>query len=136
MPYGGLLSLTTGFSYRKAQGDRKLKGLQAKLISLQESIEEQLKDVNNLRQEMTKIDTEIASGSGTMANLRDNIRLRKLQRDIAVQAAKMASLNLDEASKARQQFEEKYSKAKEEEEKTTHQVCFYILTDIIYLQNH
>lgn len=50
-----------------------------------------------------------------MANLRDNIRMRKLIRDIAATQAEIDSYDLEAAAKAKRNFEEQYNGKKKYE---------------------
>lgn len=50
-----------------------------------------------------------------MANLRENLRVRKLVKDIAATAEEIATYDMEEAAKARRNFQEKYNVEKEKE---------------------
>jgi len=75
-----------------------------------------------MRVEVENLTAEVASANTILSNLRDNIRLRKINNEITAIDAEMAGLNLDEASRARKQFDEKYPRAKASEEEATRQV--------------
>jgi DNA repair protein RAD50 len=77
-----------------------------------------------MRIEVDNLGAEVSSASTTLSNLKDNIRLRKINHDIAATDAELAGLNLEEASRARQQFDEKYPRAKASEEEATRMVCY------------
>ena len=50
-----------------------------------------------------------------MANIRENLRVRKLIQDIAATQAEIDSYDLEEAAKAKRIFEEKYNVEKQRE---------------------
>jgi DNA repair protein RAD50 len=85
-------------------------------------------DIEKMRVEVENLGAEVSSASTTLSNLKDNIRLRKISHDIAATDAELAGLNLEEASRARQQFDEKYPKAKASEEEATRQVYYSYLS--------
>lgn len=107
--------------YIKDQGPRKLKDCREKVIDHQEAIQQSLADIEKMRVEVETLGTEVSSASTTLSNLKDNIRLRKISHDIAAVDTELGGLDLEEASRARQQFDEKYPRAKASEEEATRQ---------------
>lgn len=75
-----------------------------------------------MREEMEALSREIASAVSSLSTLKSNLRLRKIKRDIEAAQAEIDGLDLEEASKARQQFDEKYARAKEAEELASRKV--------------
>lgn len=65
----------------------------------------------------------MSAAGADLANLRENFRLRKLQREIQETKDVIKSLKLEEASKAKEQFEEKWGKAKAAENEAQARVC-------------
>lgn len=100
------------------------------MVDLGEGIERSKADTLKMREEVETLGQEVSSANSTLSTLKDNIRLRKLKKDIAVTEAEMAALDLEEASKARQQFDEKYTRAKAAEEDTTRKVPNYFHDDL------
>lgn len=93
-----------------------------KLEECAENIEQHDAQVNDLgdqidaiREAISEIDKEINASGASVANLRDNIRARKLAKEIGETQAEIDSYDMEEAAKARRNFEEKYGKAKEKE---------------------
>ncbi|KNZ73056.1 DNA repair protein RAD50 [Termitomyces sp. J132] len=74
-------------------------------------------DIEAARTSIAAIEKEINASGASVANYRDNIRVRKLAKDIIETQAEMDACNMDEAAKAKRNFEEKYPKAKEKENK-------------------
>ena len=64
---------------------------------------------------MAEIDKEINESGASMANLRENIRVRKLVRAIEATQTEIDSFDMEEAAKARRTFKEKYDGEKERE---------------------
>ena len=64
---------------------------------------------------MAEIDKEINESGASMANLRENIRVRKLVRAIEATQTEIDSFDMEEAAKARRTFKEKYDDEKERE---------------------
>lgn len=110
------------FRYIKDQGEQRLKDCRRRVAEHQDGIQQILGEVEKMRAEVETLGTEVSSASTTLSNLKDNIRLRKISNDIAATAAELEGLNLDEASRAREQFDEKYPRAKASEEEATRQV--------------
>ena len=71
--------------------------------------------IDAVREAIREIDKEINASGASVANLRDNIRARKLAKEIGETQAEIDSYDMEEAAKARRNFEEKYGKAKEKE---------------------
>lgn len=61
-----------------------------------------------------------------MANLRDNIRARRLVRQINEVQDEIESHDMEEMAKARRNFEEKYKLAKEKEDNLRVEVGVYV----------
>ena len=81
----------------------------------QAKIHELDRDLEGARQVIARIDKEINESGASVANLRDNIRLRKLIRDIAATQDEIDSHDMDEAAKAKRNFEDQYKVKKAEE---------------------
>ena len=79
----------------------------------------QVKDLSGkidaIREAIREIDKEINASGASVANLRDNIRARKLAKEIGETQAEIDSYDMEEAAKARRNFEKKYGKAKKKE---------------------
>lgn len=68
-----------------------------------------------VRQAISLIEKEINESGASMANLRANIRVRKLQRDIAATEAEISAYDMEEAARAKRIFQEKYQAEKQKE---------------------
>lgn len=92
-----------------------MKDLVAKLEDVQADIEKLTEQLEAVRVVISGIDKEINAGDAFMANLRENLRVRKLRNDIEATQAKIDSYDMEEAAKAKRIFTEKYQKEKERE---------------------
>ena len=84
-------------------------------------------EVERLRTLVQKQDNDVSAAGADLANLRENLRLRKLQREIQETKDLIRSLKLEEASKAKEQFEEKWEKAKAAENEAQSRVRSCVL---------
>ena len=61
---------------------------------------------------MHAIDKEIAESGSNNSKIRDNLRIREMRREIERIKEKIESFDLEEAAKARRQFDTKYASEK------------------------
>jgi DNA repair protein RAD50 len=112
-------------SYRYVKS-KKTKALEDCSAVLQES-EARSKDlhaqIEEVRREIAAIDKEINESGATMSNLRDNIIVRKLKEKMETIDRNIASYDMEEAAKARRNYEDKYQPAKAKEQKLNEVVC-------------
>lgn len=71
--------------------------------------------IESVRGVIAEIDKEIHESGASMANLRENIRIRHLIRDIAATQEEIDSHDMEEAAKARRNFDQQYKVKKAEE---------------------
>lgn len=81
-------------------------------------------NIEAVREVIAKIDKEINESGASVANLRENIRVRKLSRDITETQAEIDSHDMEEAARARRNFQEKYNVAKDKENELQTSVAF------------
>ena len=98
--------------YTRDRIDQKLRHCIDKLSELELEIQQVEGEVERFRTLVQKQDNDVSAAGADLANLRENLRLRKLQREIQETKDVINSLKLEEASKAKEQFEEKWGKAK------------------------
>ena len=98
--------------------DKRSKRLQdcANAISQYEAkIQEHGLEIEQIRRTVAKLDKEINEGGAALANLRENRRLRKLQSSIQATQKEIDFCDIEGASKAKRNFEEKYQLEKDRE---------------------
>lgn len=85
--------------------------------------------IETVRETIAKIDREINESGSTVSNLRDNLRIRKLVKDIAVTQAEIDSHDMEAAAKAKRNFEDRYQVEKQRETDMQSKVRFVVLND-------
>ncbi len=73
--------------------------------------------IEAVRRDIAAIDKEINESGATMSNLRDNIIVRKLKEKVEAIEREIVSYDMEEAAKARRNYEDKYQPAKAREQK-------------------
>ncbi|KAI0702294.1 hypothetical protein BC835DRAFT_1404375 [Cytidiella melzeri] len=101
--------------YVRGKRARLLSECAQKIEELDSEIMELNGKVEETRVEISGIDREISEGGAFVGNLRENMRVRKLIKDIAATQAEIATYDLDEAAKAKRIFDEKYAVEKQKE---------------------
>jgi DNA repair protein RAD50 len=97
--------------------ERKLQDCAEKKEDLEAELNEFTQRINEAKAALESLDLEARSGESTLANLRQNIQFRKLAKQITSTQSEIDTFDMEEAAKARRNFEEKYPKEKEREEK-------------------
>ena len=113
--------------YTRDRIDQKLRHCINKLSELELEIQQVEGEVERVRALVQKQDNDVSAAGADLANLRENLRLRKLQREIQETKDLIKSLKLEEASKAKEQFEEKWGKAKAAENEAQARVRISLL---------
>ncbi|TFY65667.1 hypothetical protein EVG20_g5422, partial [Dentipellis fragilis] len=101
--------------YIRDKRARKLKDCAVKIEQIEANIQESVIEVENVRKAIGQIDKALNEGSATLSNLRDNVRVQKLLRDIAAAQASIDSYDMEEAARAKRNFDEKYQLEKNRE---------------------
>ena len=89
-------------------------------------------ELEALRKVIADVEREINEGGAVLANLRDNMRVRKLRAEITSIEAELNSMDLDEAAKAKRNFEQKYPAEQKKEQDLAGQVCSRAGVDLMY----
>ncbi|KAL4080977.1 P-loop containing nucleoside triphosphate hydrolase protein [Scleroderma citrinum] len=71
--------------------------------------------IETVRENIASIDREINESGSSVSNLRDNLRIRKLVKDIAATQAEIDSHDMESAAKAKRNFEDRYQVEKQRE---------------------
>ena len=72
--------------------------------------------IENARTAIAKIDKEINESGSSIANLRENLRLRKIEKEIKRTQEEIASYDMEEAAKAKRNFDTKWESVKKQED--------------------
>ena len=91
-----------------------------------------MSDLETARGTIAVIDREVNESNASMTNLRENIRVRKLEKEIETTQAEIDAMDMEEAAKARRQFDLKYNLEKQRETEMQSKVCkIYRLTFVV-----
>lgn len=102
-------------SYIRNKRDHMLQDCQKKIEQYKEVIERLEKSIDSIRENKSRMEKEIHESDSFLANLRENERIRKLRKDIAANKEKISAFDMEEAAKARRQFDERYAAEKKRE---------------------
>ncbi|KAF9445394.1 hypothetical protein P691DRAFT_735057 [Macrolepiota fuliginosa MF-IS2] len=102
--------------YIKERRGRELENTSGRVQELDLELQESNKQLNTIREIIADIQKEINEGGASVANLRDNIRARRLIGEISEVQTEIDSHDMEEMARARRNFEEKYKLAKEKED--------------------
>ncbi len=94
---------------------RKLQELNNSIEEKEAEVQEQALKLEQVRTKLSEIDREISEAGVTMANLRENLRFRRLKRDLAATEAELAGIDMEEAAKAKRIWTEKWNVEKQKE---------------------
>jgi DNA repair protein RAD50 len=90
---------------------------------LQTEIQELNAKVENARGVTAKIEKEINESGSSTANLRENIRVRRMKKDIIQLQRDIESHDVEEAGRAKRNFEDRYKVEKQKETELQAKVC-------------
>jgi DNA repair protein RAD50 len=117
-------------SYVRNKSAKALKECSENIEQFQKEIQDLVRAIEDARAVVSKLDKEINESGASVTNLRSNVRLRRLIRDIAEIQNEIDSHDMDEAAKAKRTFEDQYKvkKAQESElQSRVYDVCSYML---------
>jgi DNA repair protein RAD50 len=86
-----------------------------KIEQFEQDIKDLVTNIENVRDDIAKIDREISESGSLVVNLRENIRIRKLAREIVATQAEIDSYDMEGAAKAKRNFEDRYQVEKQRE---------------------
>lgn len=92
--------------------------------------------LENIRNDIAHISKQVNESGAASSRLRENIRLRKLIRQIAKITEEIASHDMEQAATARRNFDEQYNREKARETEMQSRVCVATnskLTDSLFV---
>ena len=101
--------------YIRENRSRQLKECEQRIAEHESSIKELAIDLESARDTIAVIDKEVNDSNASIANLRENIRVRKLTKEIDATRAEIDAMDVEQAVKARRHFEQKYDSEKSRE---------------------
>ncbi|CDO71491.1 hypothetical protein BN946_scf184909.g85 [Trametes cinnabarina] len=101
--------------YVKEKRSRQLQEVTAQIEQQEAKVQELAVKLEHIRATVSEIDKEINEAGMTMANLRENIRVRRLMRELASTEAELNKIDMEEAAKAKRIWTEKWNVEKQKE---------------------
>ena len=109
--------------YIREKRSRQLKECEQRITEHESKIGKLATDIESARDMVAIIDKEVNESNASMTNLRENIRVRKLAKEIDVTQAEIDAMDMEQAAKARRQFDQKYNLEKQRETEMQSKVC-------------
>lgn len=104
------IHLAPSRSYIKNRRARELKKCEDRLADLQRAIAEAQEVVRQKSDELAAVNKEEHEGGATYARYTDNLRLRKLRTKLTQLQTDLGGYDMEEAARAKRNFEKKYPK--------------------------
>jgi len=101
--------------YIRAKRARLLPECEERLEDCRSRIIEQEQRLESIRSKMHAIDKEVAESGSNNSKIRDNLRIREMRKEILKIQEKIEGFDLEEAAKARRQFDAKYASERKRE---------------------
>ena len=90
---------------------------------LQSEIQDLSAKIEGIRDVIAQIEKEINESGSSTANLRENLRMRRMKKDIVSLQAEIESHDVEEAGRAKRNFEDRYKVEKQRETDLQAKVC-------------
>lgn len=101
--------------YIREKRGRQLKECEQRITEHESRISDLAADIESVRDMIAVIDKEVNESNASMTNLRENIRVRKLAKEIDATQTEIDAMDMEQAAKARRQFDQKYNLEKQRE---------------------
>lgn len=105
-----LLTYVSTLSYIKNRRARELKKCEDRLADLERGIVELEEIIHQRSEELAAVNKEEHEGGATYARYTDNLRLRKLRTKLVQLQTEVAGYDMEEAARAKRNFQTKYPK--------------------------
>ncbi|TDL22235.1 hypothetical protein BD410DRAFT_272559 [Rickenella mellea] len=103
------------YDYVRNKYSRALEECNERLDNLASEIKDVERDIDDMRSSKSELEKEMNDGGASVVKLYQNRRIRKLRLDIAKIQEEIDSIDMEEASKARRNFDTKFKIEKERE---------------------
>ena len=94
---------------------RMLQDINNQIEEKEAEVQEHALKLEQIRAKLGEIDREINEAGVTMASLRENLRFRRLKRELAAVEAELNAIDMEEAAKAKRIWTEKWTVEKQKE---------------------
>ncbi|SNX82468.1 probable RAD50 - DNA repair protein [Melanopsichium pennsylvanicum] len=102
-------------AYVQQRGAQRLEECEEVIQELVEKIQGIHRDVKDLTDKIAELQKQVNQSQATERNILDNLRYRQLAKDVLAIEEEINSLDLEQAQRSRKHFADKYTEAKEEE---------------------
>ncbi|KAF8631077.1 hypothetical protein AX15_002678 [Amanita polypyramis BW_CC] len=102
--------------YIKERRARELESCNEMIEQTDATIQDLSERIEDVRTSIAKIDKEISESGSTIANLRENLRVRRIEKEIKKTQEEIASYDMEEAAKAKRNFESRWDVVKKKED--------------------
>ena len=92
-----------------------LEQCETEISDAEDEIADRERTIEEIRESVSKCEKEIHESDSFLANLRENERLRRLRKSIEENKTKIDAFDMEEAARARRQFDDKYALEKKRE---------------------
>ena len=110
------------FRYVHQRREQRQRECEAQLEDSNVEIKKLERLVEEARERIAKIEKEINESGSTLSNLRDNIRLRRIAKQIQETQTEMDSYDIDEAARAKRNFSDQWKAKQDVEERLQQKV--------------
>lgn len=100
--------------YEEANGDRLLEECERAVRDLEKQLAQLDSDISDLQQDIANLRNDLASSDQRAQNIDNNILYRNAERQIEQLRVEIEAIDLEEAARAKSQFDTKYKKAERE----------------------
>lgn len=114
-------------SFVRNKRARALEQCETNISEAEDETAERERSVEEIRELVSKCEKEIHESDSFLTNLRENERLRRLRKSIDENKVKIDAFDMEEAARARRQFDDKYAVEKKREGDMEAEVCLSIL---------
>ena len=111
------------FRYEDANGDKLLEDSEKLVRDLERQISQLDNEISDLQQEIAALRDDLSNSDQRAQNIDNNISYREAEQQIEQLKEEIDQIDLEEAARAKQQFDTKYQRAERERTETYAKVC-------------
>ncbi len=119
------------FSYFDNGRDALLRDVEAKTRTIRRNISSRNEAIEEIREAVRKLEGEVSRSDTELSNISQNLRYREAQKLIKELQAQFSAIDLDEAHRAKSQYDERWTSAEKERGRQTTMVSFPRPTNLI-----
>lgn len=116
-------TLTSQYRYVRNKQARRLQDCEDRVAAQEAEITQLSENEQRIRDAIVLIEKELNEAGTRLLHLRENKRIHRLKGEIAEAQKNIDAIDMDEAARAKRNFEEKYAVEKKKEEDAASKVC-------------